>query len=99
MSDYWDECIETALEEVNIKASKEQIEEISGAVEVCHENYSMGHGQIDIGPSNSELEIRRLTKELNVQYPTRNIQIGSVLIILISPAEACVILSFVEGRG
>jgi len=42
--DYWEECIEIALNDEGISATKEQIKNIGGSVEVWHENYGMSHG-------------------------------------------------------
>tara|TARA_R110000824_G_scaffold220201_2_gene407267 strand:- start:2387 stop:2713 length:327 start_codon:yes stop_codon:yes gene_type:complete len=44
MKDYWIECISEALKESNIKASAEQINNISEFVEGAHENYGMATG-------------------------------------------------------
>lgn len=42
--DYWKECIEEALDDAGITATKEQIETIVGWVEGAHDNYGMAHG-------------------------------------------------------
>lgn len=63
---YWQECIETALDEAGIKATDSQIKEVVDCVEGAHENYSMAHGHDCIGsPSESraERELRELKDE------------------------------------
>lgn len=38
---YWDEVVETAATECGLTFTREQIENISGAVRVAHENYGL----------------------------------------------------------
>lgn len=61
--DYWKECISEALEDAGIKATDEQIENITGWVEGAHENYGMSHGY-DAIPSPEQAEIKQLEKAL-----------------------------------
>lgn len=63
MSEYWEECIEIAFEEYGIVATKEQIKQVAGDVEVSHENYGMAHGHYAI-PNPLSIEIKRLEKAL-----------------------------------
>lgn len=43
--EYWKECIAEALEDSGIKATDEQIDNITSWVEGAHENYSMATGE------------------------------------------------------
>lgn len=52
---YWQEAIECAFEEVGLKATKEQIEDIAGYIETSHENYGMAHGY-DCVPNQAVLD-------------------------------------------
>ena len=61
--DYWKECISEALEDADLKASDEQIQNIAGWVEGAHENYGMAFGH-DCIPNPQTLEIEGLQKEL-----------------------------------
>lgn len=61
MNSYWEESVEIALNDVGIKATREQIECIAGAMEVCHENYGMAHGHASI-PNPLEAEIEALER-------------------------------------
>jgi hypothetical protein len=67
MSDYWTICIEEGFAECGIKATKEQIDWMVGAVEGGHENYGMSHGY-DAIPRQTEIEenneIKRLKREI-----------------------------------
>ena len=40
---YWDECIHLAFAEAGVIASEEQMLEVAGYVEACHDNYWMAH--------------------------------------------------------
>lgn len=61
---YWEECIDEALNDAGIEASKEQIELIASWVEGAHENYGMAHGH-DVAHRGPDPEIKRLRKELS----------------------------------
>lgn len=61
--DYWKECISTALDDVELKTTQSQIEDIAESVEGAFENYGMAHGYDQIS-SPSETEADRLRKEL-----------------------------------
>lgn len=61
--DYWQECVAEALEDANLKATDEQIQNISGWVEGAHDNYGMAFGH-DCIPNPQTLEIEKLQKEL-----------------------------------
>ncbi len=71
--DYWDEAVRIALDDVGLKASDEQIQEIAGSMEGSHENYgqSMGH---DVASANlvsaDKSEIARLKRELETALDT-----------------------------
>lgn len=66
MSDYWNECISSALDEVDIVATKEQIESIAGDVEVSHENFGMAHGH-DAIPNPLRTENDQLKNDLRTE--------------------------------
>lgn len=63
---YWEECISEAFEEIEIKATKEQIAGVVEWVEGAHENYSMAHGHDCIpNPLLSEVDkLKRQIKEI-----------------------------------
>lgn len=63
MDDYWTETIEIAFKEEDIIATKEQIENVAGMVEVSAENYGMSMGHNDI-PSPVQLELEKIKEEL-----------------------------------
>ena len=42
--DYWLEAVDIAVNEAGVKATRSQIDEIAGSIEVSHENYGMAHG-------------------------------------------------------
>ena len=52
---YWEECISEAFDDVGIKATKDQIENVAAWVEGAHENYGMAHGY-DVIPNPREKE-------------------------------------------
>ena len=60
---YWEECIAEALDDADLKASKEQIQNIAGWVEGAHENYGMAFGH-DCIQNPQTLEIEALQKAL-----------------------------------
>jgi hypothetical protein len=60
---YWQECIETALEEVGIKATPEQVKAMASFVASAHEQYGMAHGH-DCIPNPLVLENEKLEAEL-----------------------------------
>ena len=71
---YWDETVEIALNEVGIKATKEQIETIAGAMAVSHEQYDTAYGYDVVSCNNAgekDREIRRLTEELEAERNKR----------------------------
>lgn len=55
---YWLEAVSCALDEVGLKATKEQIEIIAGSIEVSHENYGMAHGY-DCIPNPLKQELKK----------------------------------------
>ena len=57
---YWDEVIEEALSAENIVATKEQIKNIAGSVEVAHDCHGMAHGY-DCIPNPAVEENKRLS--------------------------------------
>lgn len=64
--DYWRECIDIAFDEAGIEATDEQREEVAGAVEGGHENYSMAHGY-DVQRSPVETEKDRVIARLKAE--------------------------------
>lgn len=64
--DYWEECISIALEECGLSATKEQINDIAGAVEGAHENYGMAFGY-DAIPNPLQEENRKLQAEIKAE--------------------------------
>jgi len=62
-TDYWEECISYALDEVGIVATPKQIKSIARDVEVSHENFGMAFGH-DAIPDPRKLEVEKLKKEL-----------------------------------
>jgi hypothetical protein len=60
-ADYWRECIESALDEAEIRASPEQIMLVAEAVQGAHETYDMAFYS---PPSREPREIKRLEEEL-----------------------------------
>ena len=51
MNEYWESCIQEALEDAKLKASEEQINTLVSWVEGAHENFSMFYGY-DIADKN-----------------------------------------------
>lgn len=76
--DYWKECIEEALEDAGITATKEQIETIVGWVEGAHDNHGMAHGY-DCIPNPMISEVEKLSRELEKQEQNRQRQINGVV--------------------
>jgi hypothetical protein len=64
--DYWLECIKEAFEDAGIKATEDQIDQVTKWVEGAHENYGMAHGHHCISNPKDE-EIRELKKELRIE--------------------------------
>lgn len=64
--DYWEEAVSIALNDEGIVATKEQIENIAGAMQVNHENYGMAHGH-DCIPSPLSYENSELKRELRAE--------------------------------
>lgn len=64
--DYWEECVSTALDEVDIVATQEQIESIAGDVEVSHENCGMAFGH-DAIPNPLRTENDQLKRDLKTE--------------------------------
>ena len=60
---YWQECIEIAFEEAEIKASREQIEHVAASVQISHECEGMASGRDAIPPLRS-FEIDNLKKRI-----------------------------------
>lgn len=63
MSNYWNECIQSSLEEHGVKATDEQINMIAKDVQIGHENFGMFHGYECI-PNPTETEKDRKIKLL-----------------------------------
>jgi len=54
---YWEECIEEAFAECEIKANEQQVKDVIEWVEGAHENYGMATGKEFIpNPMNSEVD-------------------------------------------
>lgn len=71
MSDrYWEEAVECALSDEGIAATKEQIANIAGSIQVCHENFGMAHGY-DCIPNPVVQENERLQRELSKERSKR----------------------------
>ncbi len=66
VSNYWQECISTALEDSGLAATTEQIREIADAVRVAHECYGQAFHQPE-NPLIGEVVTlkRKLTEEQN----------------------------------
>ena len=60
---YWKEAVECALEDAGLPATAEQIDTISKAIQISHDQYGMAYGY-DCIPNPIELENKRLKKEL-----------------------------------
>lgn len=65
MKDYWLECIEISFQDNGIAATKEQMENVAGDVEVSHENYGLAHGPTP--PNPLAFEVDRLKAELRAE--------------------------------
>tara|TARA_R100001086_G_scaffold239128_1_gene164327 strand:- start:90 stop:407 length:318 start_codon:yes stop_codon:yes gene_type:complete len=63
MTDYWQECVATALDEAGVKATPGQVDKIAGSVECGHENYGMAHGH-DCIPNPMIAEKERAVKNV-----------------------------------
>jgi len=60
---YWEECISEAVDEVGLRATKEQIATIASWVEGAHENYGTANGHdcmADPTESKAQQELREL---------------------------------------
>ncbi len=64
--DYWKECITEAFEDAEIKATDEQIDNVTCWVEGAHDNYSLGTGEECI-PNPLKLECENLKRELRAE--------------------------------
>lgn len=60
---YWEECIDEALEEAGITATAEQRRKVADFVAGAHDNYGMAHGH-DAIPNPMVGEIAKLKKDL-----------------------------------
>lgn len=67
---YWHECVSEAMSEAGVTATDEQIDFVTGFVEIAHENYStaMGHDVIGNPMVN---ENKRLSRELEIERSKR----------------------------
>lgn len=64
--DYWVECVEIALADHGVSATRDQIVAIAGDVEGAHDNYGMAFYSPPAGEHlNSEIE--RLKRELKIE--------------------------------
>lgn len=72
MSDYWNDCISEALNDVGLEATPEQVDAIAGFVEVSHDNYGMAYGHDAIpNPLLSEIGRQKgILKQSCEQYDT-----------------------------
>lgn len=64
--EYWQECVECALEDAGITATDEQVKIVVETVQGSHENYGMYHGH-DCIPNPLALENEQLKKELTAE--------------------------------
>ena len=63
---YWKEAIEAALDDAGLKATTEQVETMTKAITISHDQYGMAFGH-DCIPNPLQTEIKRLTKELETE--------------------------------
>lgn len=67
--DYWSECIATAFDDEDIKATKEQIEAVADTVEGAIDTYSLYNGEdhrsMGAGESTEGRRIKELEEELS----------------------------------
>lgn len=65
--EYWTESVEASFNDAGIAATKEQIENVAGDMEICHEQYGMVSGD-EVASQNfhaaREQEIANLRREL-----------------------------------
>ena len=90
--DYWAECISEAFDEVEIKATKEQIEYVAGCVEGAHENYSLATGEDIVNAnfkSEAQIELERLKMEIEREENFKNST---------EPCEGCYTTGTVQDR-
>lgn len=59
MSDYWEEVIDASLNDLGIKATREQIATIAGDVDTAREHYGLATG-LDAVPNPMLAEVRRV---------------------------------------
>ena len=64
-TEYWIECVESALEEHGVTASKDQVIAVAADVEVSHDNYGLAFYSPASDPRNSEIE--QLREELAIE--------------------------------
>ena len=66
-SDYWEEAVETSLEDAGISATAKQISGIAGDMQANHENYGMYSGE-DVYTGNykspSQIELEELKRSI-----------------------------------
>ena len=75
--EYWKECIAEALEDSGIKATDEQIDNVTSWVEGAHENYSLATGEECI-PHPLEAEIDAVKKKSAKQESAHQRQLDGV---------------------
>lgn len=68
--DYWVKSVESSFSEHGITATKEQIKQIAGDIELSHNQYDMAYGY-DVASQNLQAskddEIAKLRKELQLE--------------------------------
>ena len=75
--DYWTECIEEALEDAGLHATKEQIEIVASWVDGAHENFGLATGSEFIpDPVHSELD--EVKREMKKQQERHERQLNGV---------------------
>lgn len=62
-TEYWRECVQSAMEEAGLEATVEQIEDVAAAVGLAHENYGLAFYQPTENPLAPEL--RSVKEELD----------------------------------
>ena len=63
---YWKECVESALDEVGLSATDEQINTIVKCIEISHDQYGMAFGH-DCIPNPLVEDNKRLIEQLQIE--------------------------------
>ncbi len=81
--DYWNECITEALEDSNLSATQEQIDNIVNWVEGAHENFGLATGQ-EVANKNHISDEAKELKELKA-----NIEKERIYKVSTKPCPVC----------